>query len=148
MRRHGDQVAGVRLARVERERLLADRHRHAADQRVAVVVPHLAPRAAIDDRLVRVPARSLLALVRCHRHCTELDSLDRAPRRRAALEDLDSIKAGTGERSEKLRLLQRARDAAAPQLRIGLEVCRHQLSFVKKRLQMRSFLHRRGTGSG
>src|SRR5437660_1131366 len=55
------KLAAIRLALIEIERLIAHRHPLAALQRVAVVVDHFAPGAFVDDGLIALEARALLA---------------------------------------------------------------------------------------
>jgi len=62
------------------ECFVADGGPLAAFEAVAVVVEHLFERAAVDDRLVALKARALLAFVRLKGDRAELDALDRPPR--------------------------------------------------------------------
>src|SRR5947208_15813470 len=55
------ELAAIRLALVQVERLIAHRHPLAALQRVAVVVDHFAPGAFVNDRLIALQAQALLA---------------------------------------------------------------------------------------
>src|SRR5271163_1163719 len=66
-RRHRQDVLTVRRARIDAERLFAYRHRLATRERMPVVVFDLAPRSAIDDRLIAIEAGTLLAFERAHR---------------------------------------------------------------------------------
>src|SRR5690606_41441282 len=111
---YGNDVAFVRWAGIDGERLFADGDRYTPHQGVAVVVVNLSPRPAVDHGLVVVPTLSLFALPRAHRHRAKLDSVHRTPRLDAAFEDLDTVKAGTGERLQQLRLLERPRHTARP----------------------------------
>src|SRR5579864_6195377 len=126
-RHHGDDGAGVGFGGVDAISFLAHRHRLAAYQRVAVVIFHLAPRTAVDDRLIAVPARAFLALHRAHGDRAELDSLHRPPRLRVALYDLDPVKAGLLECGEERALFHRAGYASAPQLGVVAQMGRHRL---------------------
>src|SRR5580704_18306870 len=121
-RRHGQDLFTVRRARVDAERFLAYRHRLATRERMPVVIFDLAPRSAIDDRLVAVEASTLLAFERAHRERAKLDSFDGTPRNGVALEDLDAVKARLFEGAEELVLFQCARHASAPELRIVLQM--------------------------
>src|SRR6266852_3652364 len=105
--------------------LIADRVALAAFHAVMVVVQHLLEGAFVNDRLLALEARALLAFERLHGHRSEFDPPHDAPRRGVALQNLNAIKTGVHEGLEETALGQRARDAAGPQLGIVLQFSGH-----------------------
>src|SRR5713101_4173096 len=126
-RRYGDDLHGVRLAGQDAVGLVADGRALAADERVAVVVLYLFPRALVDDGLVALPARPLLALARRHGHAAELKAAKGLPWPLVILVKRDGVEAGALERRQKCGFLEGARDAAAPQFGVLLHFFRHRL---------------------
>src|SRR5438067_13753453 len=83
------KLIAIRLALVQLECLIAHRHPLAALQRMAVVVNHFAPGAFVDDRLIALKARALLAFEGADSNAAEFDAMNRLPRRVGSLDDLD-----------------------------------------------------------
>src|SRR5713101_4017587 len=77
--------------------LIADRVALAAFHAVVVVVQDLLERPLVNDRLLALETRALLAFERLHGHCPKLDPPHDAPGRGVALQNLNAIKAGVHE---------------------------------------------------
>src|SRR6266849_5670876 len=118
--RNGNYVLRIGGVRVDAESLFVYGHRLAAHKRMAVVVLAPAPRPAIDNGLVAIEAGSFLAFHGPDGDRAEFDALDRLPGRHVALQDLYPVEPGLLEGMEEFPLLQRTRNASAPQLWIIL----------------------------
>jgi len=88
---------------------------------VVVVIEHFLEWAFVDDGLVAFDARPLFSFECFDRYRTKLDAFDCLPGLLVALENLDAIEAGGGERGHESFLRQRTGNAAAPKLRIVLQ---------------------------
>src|SRR5207249_2028746 len=118
----------IRRFLVEMVGLVANGVTLAALHPMVVVVEHFLERAAINYRLIALEAFALFSFEGFHRNRAKLDSLDGAPRIDVPLENLDSVKAGLLECSQKTVFSKGAGDAAAPKLWIVLHFFRH--SFI------------------
>src|SRR5439155_10780209 len=111
----------VRTTLIQAERLITHRHSLAALQGVTVVIDDFSPRAFVNDSLVALEARPLLAFERADGDAAEFDPAYRLPGEIRSLDDLDAVKPGIFERFDEQILPKRAADAAAPEVRIILQ---------------------------
>ena len=107
---------------IEIEGLVADGVTPAAFEGVAVVVENLEERTLVDDSLVPLEARALLAFPSLDGDRAELDALDGLPGRVIPFEDLDAVEPGVRECLEETFLGVGAADASAPKIGVVLEV--------------------------
>src|SRR3954471_16368768 len=94
---------------------------------MAEIIDDLAPRPLIDNGLVSLEARTLLAFECADGDAAEFDSAHGLPGRIGALDDFDSVKTRILERLEKQILAECAADASAPEMLIVLQFLRHIL---------------------
>jgi hypothetical protein len=89
---------------------------------VAVVILNTLPGALVDHGLIGLEAGSLLPLPGRHGERAELDPLHDPERLLFPLVPGHAVEARCFELAQKLFFLERARDASAPELWIGLEI--------------------------
>src|SRR5262249_50760229 len=103
-------------------RLVTHRVALSAFHPVPVIVQHRLERPLVNHRLLALETRALLALEGPHRYRPKLNALHRAPRIRVALQNFNPVETRALECLQKARLRQCPRNAAAPQLGIGLHL--------------------------
>src|SRR5437899_5023873 len=105
--------------------LVANRVTLATLHPMIVIIEYLLERPPINHGLIALKTFTLLPLERLDRNGTKLDSLNRPPRFRVALQNSNSVKAGVLERGDKLFFRKCAGNATAPKFRIVVQFLRN-----------------------
>src|SRR5438105_84435 len=119
--------AGIRRLAIDVISLVADGIAPAAFHPVIVVIQDFLEGTFVDHCLVALDAWSLLSLEGFNGHRAKLDSFHRLPRWFIAFQNLDTVESRRRKCGEKSFLGQRTGNAAAPQLRIVLQMLGHFL---------------------